>query len=183
VCRKAQPNKAHEILVALEREMGERFCLVTQNVDGLHLRAGHEPRLCLQIHGNLDFMRCLAACTTELFEFDDERGFVDGFPRCPHCNAPARPHVLWFDEYYDEQYYRARSAMDAALAAEAMIIIGASGAANLPLQMASCVARRGGLLVDINLEDSELSNIVERAAGMIVRRPAIDALLDIRALQ
>jgi hypothetical protein len=73
--------------------------------------------------------------------------------------------------------------VDAALAAEAMIIIGASGAANLPLQMASCVARRGGLLVDINLEDSELSNIVERAAGMIVRRPAIDALLDIRALQ
>ena len=50
VCRAARPNPAHLALVELERALGDRFLLVTQNVDGLHLRAGHSAERVLQIH-------------------------------------------------------------------------------------------------------------------------------------
>ena len=42
-CREAQPNQAHRAIVRLEERLGDRFCLITQNVDGLHLRAGSSP--------------------------------------------------------------------------------------------------------------------------------------------
>src|SRR5688572_10403206 len=58
VCLAARPNAAHRALVDLERALGERFRLVTQNVDGLHLRAGSSTTRTLQIHGNLHFARC-----------------------------------------------------------------------------------------------------------------------------
>ena len=59
VCRAAAPNAAHQALVQLDERLGERFRLVTQNVDGLHLRAGGDPARIYQIHGNIDLA---AAC-------------------------------------------------------------------------------------------------------------------------
>jgi NAD-dependent deacetylase len=60
VCRVAEPNAAHLALVEAERRLGERFLLVTQNVDGLHGRAGSSAARTYQIHGNIDFCRCAA---------------------------------------------------------------------------------------------------------------------------
>jgi len=53
--RAAQPNAGHTAVVRLERALGDRFLLITQNVDGLHLRAGSSPGRTYQIHGNIDF--------------------------------------------------------------------------------------------------------------------------------
>ena len=58
VCRRAEPNPGHLLLARLEKHLGERFLLVTQNVDGLHLRAGNSLEKTYQVHGNIDFMRC-----------------------------------------------------------------------------------------------------------------------------
>ena len=58
VCRRAVPNAAHRALARIEAVLGDRFTLVTQNVDGLHLRAGSTPRRTFQIHGNV--FSCLA---------------------------------------------------------------------------------------------------------------------------
>ena len=62
-----------------------------------------------------------------------------------------RPHVLWFDEYYDEDRYRFDSAQHVTARASMLLVIGTSGATNLPLHMASIAARRGIPIVDINL--------------------------------
>ncbi|HET7754400.1 MAG TPA: Sir2 family NAD-dependent protein deacetylase, partial [Anaeromyxobacteraceae bacterium] len=51
ICRHAQPNAGHEALVAIDRALAERFHLVTQNIDGLHLRAGATPERTYCIHG------------------------------------------------------------------------------------------------------------------------------------
>ena len=58
VCRRAQPNAGHLALVEMEALLGDRFTLITQNVDGLHLQAGNSPQRTFQIHGNISFMRC-----------------------------------------------------------------------------------------------------------------------------
>jgi NAD-dependent deacetylase len=62
VCQTAQPNAAHFALVELERRSANRLLVVTQNVDGLHLRAGHDPARVYEIHGNIGLMRCADGC-------------------------------------------------------------------------------------------------------------------------
>src|SRR5690242_157425 len=62
VCRHAEPNDGHRALAALERALGDRFTLVTQNIDGLHLRAGSSPERTLRIHGDAGLVRCAGAC-------------------------------------------------------------------------------------------------------------------------
>jgi NAD-dependent deacetylase len=186
VCRAAQPNAGHYALVALERALPGRFTLVTQNVDGLHLRAGSSRDTTLQIHGNIDFLRCARECTAELFEMPE--GF-DTFGRddplddaafarlvCPHCDGPARPHVLWFDEYYDEPRFRADSAMAAARDAAVLVVVGTAGATNLPTQIGLAVARAGRPIIDINTDDNPFAELAARTDGRAVRGNAATLL-------
>ena len=100
------PNPAHEALAELERrlkgaEVG--FCLITQNVDNLHARAGSAP---IHIHGELSVLRC-EVCgekVRDLEHLDPER-----FVPCPECGHGAmRPDVVWFGEmpYRVEDVFR-----------------------------------------------------------------------------
>ncbi|MFC2172386.1 NAD-dependent deacetylase, partial [Acidobacteriota bacterium] len=67
VCGRARPNPGHDAVVELERAFKDRFILITQNVDGLHLRAGNSPTLTYQIHGNIFSMRCSRECSREIY--------------------------------------------------------------------------------------------------------------------
>ncbi|MCA9699569.1 MAG: hypothetical protein KC431_18730, partial [Myxococcales bacterium] len=58
-CRRAEPNAGHRALAALERALGEEFLLVTQNIDGLHRRAGSSDVRTIEVHGDVDHMRAL----------------------------------------------------------------------------------------------------------------------------
>jgi NAD-dependent deacetylase len=94
---RAEPNPGHRALVEAERRLGERFLLVTQNVDGLHRRAGSE-RL-IEIHGRLLGTRC-SGCDRD--EAPDTTAYPEGeVPRCDDCGAPLRPAVVWFGEMLD----------------------------------------------------------------------------------
>lgn len=97
--RRAQgchPNPGHHALAAIEQRLGERFLLVTQNVDGLHLAAGSE-RL-VELHGNLFTTRC-STCARPPFE--DRALHEEGPPSCERCGALLRPHIVWFGETLD----------------------------------------------------------------------------------
>lgn len=90
-------NTAHFALADLERRLGERFFLCTQNVDSLHEQAGSK-RL-LHMHGRLMQSRCSReGCRTK--PFDDERHYLSRaeIPTCASCGALLRPHVCWFGE-------------------------------------------------------------------------------------
>ena len=67
VCNKAQPNPGHDALVDMETLFKDRFTLITQNVDNLHLRAGNSLEKTFQIHGNVFFMRCADECKLSTF--------------------------------------------------------------------------------------------------------------------
>jgi NAD-dependent deacetylase len=91
----ARPNPGHLALVELERRLGERFLLVTQNVDGLHREAGSQ-RL-VELHGHLFTSRC-ERC--ERPPFEDRNTYLSGeCPRCGECGTGRiRPHIVWFGE-------------------------------------------------------------------------------------
>lgn len=145
VCAQAVPNSGHSALVELETLFLDRFCLITQNVDGLHLRAGNTPERTYQIHGNINFMRCSEECHGETFPVPPEipsKNKSSGISEeekalltCPRCGALSRPHVLWFDESYDEKFFRFESSIRRAEETDLLLVIGTSGATNLPMQM------------------------------------------------
>ncbi|NIU66732.1 MAG: RNA polymerase subunit sigma, partial [Actinobacteria bacterium] len=172
VCRGAEPNAGHVAIAELEKKLGDRFVLITQNVDGLHLRAGSTPERTFQIHGNIDFMRCADDCRTDLHPIPDEvdpkwekgRG-MDAVTRelllCPACGTRARPHVLWFDEYYDEEHFRFESSLAVAARASVLLVVGTTGRTNLPLHVGSIVARRGAPMLFVNPEPTPFTDMVE----------------------
>ena len=90
----AQPNPGHIVLAEMERRMGERFYLCTQNVDDLHERAG--SRRVHHMHGSLYQSRC-ESCDRP---FADRALYVTAgdLPRCATCGDAVRPHIVWFGE-------------------------------------------------------------------------------------
>lgn len=170
VCRAAQPNAAHRALAELEETIGDRFLLVTQNVDGLHLRAGNTSERTFQIHGNIEFMRCATGCSTRLWPLPagvgpvakdtlvDEHTFE--LLRCPDCGEPTRPHVLWFDETYDEEHYHWDSAQVAMGHADLLVIVGSSGATNLPIRMAGLAGAHRVPVIDVNVDRDDFTALI-----------------------
>jgi NAD-dependent deacetylase len=173
VCRGAEPNAAHRALARAERRGGNRFLLVTQNVDGLHLRAGSTLKRTYQIHGNIDFMRCSRECLPAPIPMPEgiEVAWEKGRPlteyererlKCPACGAKGRPHVLWFDESYDEENFRFQSAIEAARLASLVIVVGTTGATSLPMHIGTIAAQRGVPMLVVNPEPNPFSNLVRR---------------------
>jgi NAD-dependent deacetylase len=193
VCRQAAPNAGHRALAAMEKNLGARFLLVTQNVDGLHLRAGSSPARTYQIHGNVFYMRCAAGCRPDLLPLPEQLvGRERNAPLapgerarlvCPACGARTRPHVLWFDETYNEHHFHFESALAAARATRLLIVVGTAGATNLPNQIAWTVQASGGAIIDINIEPNPFSELARRSPeGAFLQGPSsrlLPALLEI----
>ena len=187
VCLDAAPNAGHQALVELERKLGDRFTLITQNIDNLHLRAGNSPERTFQIHGNINYVRCADECSNELHllaeplrrrrESRELSGDEWALLRCARCRGWLRPHVLWFDEFYDEEHFRFESSIRAASETDLLIIVGTSGATTLPNHVASIVNQRGGAILDINIEESAFTPMARGSAqGAFIKQPAARAL-------
>ncbi len=183
----ARPNQGHDALVQMERSLQDRFTLITQNIDNLHILAGNTLQRTLQIHGNINFTRCSRACSAELFALaealktarennalnDDELALL----RCPSCSAWLRPHVLWFDEEYDEYYFRSDSALSVASNTDLLIIAGTSGATTLPNAIANRVYERGGCIIDVNIEENSFTELALASdQGLLMRESSVTAL-------
>lgn len=174
ICEDALPNPGHLAIVKMEKLLGSRFRLVTQNVDGLHLRAGSNIDRTYQVHGNLNYMRCTRVCSSTIFPlpFGLSRKARDydlstsewGMLVCPKCGTITRPHVLLWDEYYDEQYYRFESSLDAASKTALLIVVGTTGSANIPNQIVATVLERGGTIIDINPNFNVFSEAARQSA-------------------
>lgn len=152
-----QPNAAHHALVQLERAhvaSGGEFLLVTQNVDPLHERAGAER--CVKVHGSADRVRCVKrgcrfgapAGSLDVTQAGLERFRADPceatLPRCPECGALLRPHVLWFDEYYeDHDDFQWSRVMDCARRADLLLFVGTSFAVGVTSLFVQAAVQRG----------------------------------------
>ena len=142
-----EPNPAHRAIAGWQDRF-ESFTLVTQNVDGLHARAG--SRDVLELHGNLWRGRCTAC--GEVVELT-ETPLPAIPPPCPACDAPLRPDVVLFGEILPEDVFSA--AAEASAAADLFFVVGTSAvvwpAAGLP----ALAARAGAFVVEVNPDPSD----------------------------
>lgn len=146
-----QPNAGHRALADFARCHPGRLTLITQNVDGLHQRAGSEGVLCL--HGDLMEDRFLdplrACCHPDTVEAGNP-------PHCPRCGNMLRPAVVWFGEPLPLAVFDA--AQQAARACELMLVVGTAGAVYPAAGLAHTARRNGARVVVLNTAPSELDD-------------------------
>lgn len=115
----AEPNRAHHALVELEK-MGKLKAVITQNVDGLHQRAGSEN--VIELHGTILKHYC-PTCKT-VMPNDQVKALGGQIPRCEKCHHIVRPDVVLYEEPLNERVIE--SAIDAISSADLLIIGGTS---------------------------------------------------------
>jgi NAD-dependent deacetylase len=158
----AAPNPGHLALAEIQ-DLAQNLTLVTQNVDGLHQRAG--SRDVIELHGNIGRTKCsVEGSEVEKYE---ESGSP---PVCPSCGAPLRPDVVWFGEMLPPGALVAAS--EAARGADLFFSVGTSSlvypAAALPYE----ALESGAMLVEINPGETPLTP----HADFVLRGPAGDVL-------
>ncbi|MCC6747442.1 MAG: NAD-dependent protein deacylase [Deltaproteobacteria bacterium] len=162
----AEPNAGHRALVEIERRV-ERFALLTQNVDGLHQRAG--SRNVIDIHGTIFDTRCMGCDAPGRLE---ELGALAAAPRCARCGAILRPDVVLFGELLDPE--KLRRVHEAFYVRVPEVVIVAGTTALFPYIGEPVVLAReaGALTVEVNPEPTAVS----QAAQVVLRAPAGEAL-------
>jgi NAD-dependent deacetylase len=160
--REAAPNPGHLALAELERRVS-RFTLITQNVDGLHQRAGSGG--VIELHGNITRTKCsVEDVLVEDYAPDSTP------PVCPNCGAPLRPDVVWFGEALPSGALAAAS--EAARSCDLFLSVGTSSlvypAAGLPLEAST----GGAVLIEANPEETPIS----RRADFVLRGRAGEVL-------
>lgn len=139
----AAPNPAHLALVALERHVPQ-VTIVTQNVDGLHRRAGSSR--VIELHGSLLRFRC----SEDHEPVTEWAASSDIPPRCPRCGGLLRPDVVWFGERLPEQALH--DALVATHACDVFLSIGTSGVVEPAASLPHHARERGATVVVNNLE-------------------------------
>lgn len=145
-------NPAHKALAELEERI-PRFTLITQNVDGLHLKAG--SRSILEIHGNLWKVRCTNCSEVILDESPD----MGPLPRCKKCGGLLRPHVVWFGESLDQEILQ--QSFSASRSCQIMLTIGTSAVVQPAASLALEAKGAGAMVAEINLERTPHSDLVD----------------------
>ncbi len=153
VIARAEPNPAHRTLAEMEAAL-PGFILITQNVDGLHQRAG--SRRVIELHGNLWRVRCVREGRT----WEDLRVPLPEIPpRCPTCGALLRPDVIWFGEPLPPTLWQ--RAVEAAREAEIFLVIGTSGIVEPAASLPHLARAHGAYLVEFNIEDTPLTPLMD----------------------
>ncbi|MFH1474272.1 MAG: NAD-dependent deacylase [Chloroflexota bacterium] len=165
----AAPNDAHRALATLETRLGDRFRLATQNVDGLHARAG--SRRLGELHGTLLRPRC-SRCMRPPFA-DAAYPVRLPLPRCA-CGALLRPDIVWFGEMLDPAVTRRvdRFMREAAGAPFVFLAVGTSGTVHPAAAYVQAARRHGARTWLANLDPAEnagaFDHVVVGPAGTLL---------------
>jgi NAD-dependent deacetylase len=164
--RTAAPNAAHRALAELHR-LGRLDCCITQNIDGLHQRAGLPAGAVIELHGNATRARCLAcgaAYTRDALHARLEAG--EAVPDCERCGGVVKPHTILFGEAMPQG--AVEDAKRRAGAADLLIVLGSSLAVFPAAHVPRHARRAGAALAIVNLEPTPL----DREADLVLRAPA-----------
>lgn len=146
----AKPNPAHTALADLEKKT-DQFMLLTQNIDGLHQRAGTDN--IVELHGSAWKLRCVNC----LGEWEDKKELT-GIPYCDSCKMMARPSVIWFGEsLVPSVWERAVRATYCDL----FIVTGTSALVNPVAELPYMAQRNRARVIEVNKEKTPLSGSVD----------------------
>ncbi|MBI1177435.1 NAD-dependent protein deacylase [bacterium] len=159
----ARPNSAHFALREMEKLFPE-FHLITQNVDGLHQRAGSSN--VIELHGNITRTKCFNEGTIITTSQDSD----EVPPRCPQCGGVLRPDVVWFGEVLPESALE--KAAEVSANCDVFFSIGTSAVVYPAAALSADALRAGKTVVEINPEPTPLTAlahfVVSGAAGVVV---------------
>jgi NAD-dependent deacetylase len=148
-----RPNPGHHALAALEERFGtEKFCLVTQNVDGLHRAAG--SRRVLEIHGSIRRVRCTGCLRIE----DRQTEALPEMPACSACSALLRPNVVWFHEALPGKIWA--EAEEAVRTCDCFLVIGTSAVVYPAAGLIHLAQDRGTSVIESNIAATDASGSV-----------------------
>jgi len=167
---RATPNAAHVALAELA--VRKQDCLiVTQNVDDLHERAGTPPNQLVHVHGDLFLNRC-TSCS-----YSDRKSISSALPPpCPQCQTfPLRPGVIWFGEMLNPKIIGRVEEFVSRANCGLVVVVGTTATFHYIIDWALRAKGSGGLLVEINPEETELSE----TADVVYRQRAAEVLPDL----
>jgi len=148
-----EPNPAHHALVEMERQI-PNFLLITQNVDGLHAKAGSKKLM--EMHGSLWQVRC-----TKCTHAREEREPLPAMPECPVCGHLLRPGVVWFGEPLVAGVLKV--AIDQIGRADVFVSIGTSNQVQPAASFYQLAKDHGAVTVEINLEPTPNTGLMDFA--------------------
>ncbi len=153
ILKDCKPNNAHLALAEFEDSHPD-FQLVTQNIDGLHQRAGSSN--VIELHGNINRARCTECAELVLLKYDE----IPHEPQlCTKCGSDLRPDVVLFGEMLPFGAFERAS--EAASNCTGFLVIGTSALVYPAAMLPEIAKRNGAFLVEVNPEDTALSSICD----------------------
>lgn len=166
----ARPNPAHRALFDLEAS-GKLSGLITQNIDGLHQRAGSNPELVIELHGSAHLVRC-TNCGTAFTGEEVQSWLLAGnlYPSCPVCGGILRTATVLFGEPLP------REALDRSIAltrdADLLLVIGSSLVVNPAAKLPLIAQRNGAPVAIVNRTETRQDHLatlrLEGSAGLVL---------------
>ena len=160
----AQPNPAHRSLVALERS-GKLTGIVTQNIDGLHQRAGSSPDHVIELHGSAHIVRC-TNCGTVFTGEEVQQWLRDGnrYPSCPVCGGILRTATVLFGEPLPREVLD--RSIELTRNADLLLVVGSSLVVNPAAKLPLIAKRNGASVAIVNRTETRQDALAElRLAG------------------
>lgn len=148
---KAKPNPAHDVIAEMESFFPE-FSVLTQNIDGMHSRAGN--RKIIELHGNIWRMRCVRDGTTISLD-----SAVEEIPPLCQCGSLMRPDVVWFGEQLSSEVVDAASRV--ARESEIMFVVGTSAVVYPAAALPVLTKNSGGVVVELNIEPTDVTSYAD----------------------
>ncbi len=145
----AEPNRVHKAIAELEK-MGKLDCVITQNIDNLHQKAGNSPEQVFELHGNMNRAKCLACGGGYPIEYALEQLKDIGEPQCMLCSGMLKPDVVFFGESLPQAVLR--EATQRSGSSDLFIVIGSSLAVYPAAYMPLYAREAGADLVIINAD-------------------------------
>ena len=170
--KNARPNAAHKAIADLE-SLGQLNCVITQNIDNLHQKAGNDPGKVLELHGNMRWIRCLGCGERyPLEEILQRNRESEEVPVCGRCSGILKPDVIFFGEALPEETLR--EATRRANHCDLLIVVGSSLVVYPAAYMPLYAKQTGAGLVIVNLSatpaDKIADIVIHASAGEVMGR-------------
>ncbi len=146
------PNAGHKVIASVEQKKSS-FKLITQNVDGLHQKAGNKKYV--ELHGNIWKTRC----TEEGKVTENLESPLKKIPPVCECGAMLRPHIVWFGESLPVEAIQ--SSYQAAENCDLMMVVGTSAVVQPAASLPGIAKNTGAFVIEINAEETPISDMVD----------------------
>ena len=157
--KKAQPNLAHLAIAELEK-LGKLDCVITQNIDGLHFKAGNSEEKVIQLHGTAMYVSCLS-CNKRYDRDEIQERLKKGLkvPYCNDCGGPLKPATISFGQSMPER--ETEEAYHRSSLSDLFIVIGSSLVVQPAASMPLVAKRTGAKLVIINRDPTPYDGMAD----------------------